>query len=49
MTSPASPPQRWYQGVTRYQWLVLIVASLGWIFDAFEGQRGLGRCPNNRA
>ena len=29
---------RWYHGVTRYQWLVLIVASLGWIFDAFEGQ-----------
>ena len=29
---------KWYAGVTRYQWLVLIVASLGWIFDAFEGQ-----------
>ncbi|HEY7428681.1 MAG TPA: MFS transporter [Gemmataceae bacterium] len=28
----------WYAGVTRYQWLVLIVASLGWIFDVFEGQ-----------
>jgi MFS family permease len=24
--------------VTRYQWLVLIIASAGWIFDAFEGQ-----------
>jgi MFS family permease len=34
----APPPQRWYEGVTRYQWLVLIVASLGWVFDAFEGQ-----------
>jgi MFS family permease len=33
-----SPTQKWYQGVTRYQWLVLIVASLGWVFDAFEGQ-----------
>lgn len=31
-------PQKWYSGVTRYQWLVLIVASLGWVFDAFEGQ-----------
>ena len=31
-------PQKWYAGVTRYQWLVLAVASLGWIFDAFEGQ-----------
>ena len=28
----------WYHGVTRYQWLVLIIASLGWVFDAFEGQ-----------
>jgi predicted MFS family arabinose efflux permease len=31
-------PTPWYTGVTRYQWLVLTVASLGWIFDAFEGQ-----------
>ena len=30
--------QRWYQGITRYQWLVLVIASLGWIFDVFEGQ-----------
>src|SRR5215210_319751 len=30
--------QKWYHGVTSYQWLVLVVASLGWIFDAFEGQ-----------
>lgn len=29
---------KWYSGVTRYQWLVLIIASLGWVFDAFEGQ-----------
>jgi MFS family permease len=36
---PALTPERkWYQGVTGYQWLVLLVASLGWIFDAFEGQ-----------
>jgi MFS family permease len=33
-----SPNDRWYQNVTRYQWLVLTVASLGWVFDAFEGQ-----------
>jgi MFS family permease len=38
MQPPAPAPARWYEGVTRYQWLVLIVASLGWIFDAFEGQ-----------
>lgn len=29
---------RWYQGISRYQWLVLTIASLGWIFDVFEGQ-----------
>ena len=28
---------RWYAGITRYQWLVLVIASLGWVFDAFEG------------
>jgi MFS family permease len=40
MTATLAPssPQKWYEGVTRYQWLVLIVASLGWMFDAFEGQ-----------
>ncbi len=37
MNSAASP-QKWYHGVTSYQWLVLLVASLGWVFDAFEGQ-----------
>lgn len=31
-------PQRWYDGVTRYQWLVLAIASAGWIFDVYEGQ-----------
>jgi MFS family permease len=29
---------RWYAGITSYQWLVLVIASLGWIFDVFEGQ-----------
>ena len=29
---------KWYHGISRYQWLVLAVASLGWAFDAFEGQ-----------
>jgi MFS family permease len=31
-------PTKWYASVTRYQWLVLIIASLGWVFDTFEGQ-----------
>jgi MFS family permease len=33
-----SPNTPWYSGITRYQWLVLTIASLGWIFDVFEGQ-----------
>src|SRR5215204_6083212 len=32
------PPSAWYSGVTRAQWLVLAIASAGWVFDAFEGQ-----------
>jgi MFS family permease len=28
----------WYTGISAYQWLVLLIASLGWIFDVFEGQ-----------
>src|ERR1044071_463226 len=38
MDTKGHEARKWYQGVTGYQWLVLIVASLGWIFDAFEGQ-----------
>lgn len=30
--------QPWYVGITRYQWIVLIIACLGWVFDIFEGQ-----------
>ncbi len=28
--------QSWRQGVTRYQWLVLCIAWLGWVFDAMD-------------
>jgi MFS family permease len=35
---PLQKSERWYAGVSRYQWLVLIVASAGWIFDIFENQ-----------
>lgn len=28
----------WYKGVTSYQWLILIIASAGWVFDVYEGQ-----------
>ena len=36
--SDVTPTVPWYRNVTRAQWLVLIIASCGWIFDAFEGQ-----------
>src|ERR1035437_2563141 len=36
--NPPMPKAAWYAGVTRYQWLVLAIASMGWVFDAFEGQ-----------
>jgi len=32
------PPRAWYSGVTRYEWLVLAIASAGWVFDVYEGQ-----------
>ena len=33
--APAGP---WYKELTRYHWLVLIVASLGWLFDTMDQQ-----------
>src|SRR5262245_31190932 len=38
MGTRRAPSDRWYAGVTGYQWLVLAIASLGWVFDVFEGQ-----------
>ncbi len=29
-------PSSWRQGVTPYQWLVLVVAWLGWVFDSMD-------------
>src|SRR6266487_603553 len=37
MSNPAANSP-WYSGITGYQWPVLTIASLGWIFDVFEGQ-----------
>jgi hypothetical protein len=28
----------WYRDVSGYQWLVLLLASAGWVFDVYEGQ-----------
>ena len=36
MIEPAEKP--WYRHVSRYEWLVLAIASAGWVFDTFEGQ-----------
>ena len=30
--------KRWHEGISGYQWLVVVIASAGWVFDAFEGQ-----------
>ena len=38
MDEPQLKPAPWYAEVTGYQWLVLVIASAGWIFDVFEGQ-----------
>src|SRR5215831_19588850 len=36
-TNPVDPStQSLWTGVTRYQWLVLFVAWLGWVFDAMD-------------
>ena len=38
MSNDLNSNTKWYTGVTRYEWLVLIIASAGWIFDVYEGQ-----------
>ncbi len=38
MSNQLNSNTKWYSGVTRYEWLVLIIASAGWIFDVYEGQ-----------
>ncbi|HEV3162604.1 MAG TPA: MFS transporter [Isosphaeraceae bacterium] len=35
-SDPDSGP--WYRGLTRYHWFVLVVASLGWLFDTMDQQ-----------
>jgi MFS family permease len=38
MATVALTAERWYTGISRYQWVALGLASLGWVFDVFEGQ-----------
>ena len=35
---PAEPKYRWYRELTRYHWFVLVVASMGWMFDTMAQQ-----------
>jgi MFS family permease len=41
-TDTAAPVQtegaglRWYQGIDKYAWTVLIICALGWMFDTFD-------------
>lgn len=37
-SSSSAATQKWYHGVTGYQWLILVIASAGWVFDVYEGQ-----------
>jgi predicted MFS family arabinose efflux permease len=36
--SAATRPGPWYEGITITQWMVLAIASAGWIFDVYEAQ-----------
>ena len=39
VTPTATPSQvKWYEGISPYQWLILAIASAGWVFDVYEGQ-----------
>src|SRR5580700_2297854 len=41
-----APRQAWYRELTRYHWFVLIVASVGWMFDTMAQQLfNLARVP----
>eukprot|EP00906_Rhabdomonas_costata_P019497 RCo028456 len=44
--SPAPPPARTFLGMTRYQWLVLFAAWLGWGFDIFDAYLFNNVAPN---
>jgi len=34
----AEPEYRWYKDLNRYQWFVVVVASVGWMFDTMAQQ-----------
>src|SRR5687767_5959441 len=36
LNNDARPNLKWYQGLDRYCWIVLIIAALGWLFDTMD-------------
>ena len=36
MSESALPKLKWYQGLTKYHWWVLLVAVLSWTFDCMD-------------
>src|SRR3954468_23840800 len=34
--SVSSEPRKWYRGLDRYCWIVLLIAALGWLFDTMD-------------
>jgi MFS family permease len=32
----AAKPLKWYQGLERYCWVVLVISALGWLFDTMD-------------
>jgi MFS family permease len=32
----AAPPLKWYKGLERYCWVVLVISALGWLFDTMD-------------
>ena len=37
-SKPPAPTGAWWKELTRYQWFVFLVASLGWLFDTMDQQ-----------
>ena len=38
LDAAAAPARAWYRDLTPAQWFVLLVASLGWLFDTMDQQ-----------
>ena len=36
MDQAAAQPLKWYQGLEKYCWVVLVISALGWLFDTMD-------------